>query len=91
MSTVSGDKAARDPEVSLALDKQQREIEQLEDRLNSLAEKIKPVLRDEPANEATKELEEQSNVPLVNELNSKTRRVRAAKYRIIYLLEYCEL
>lgn len=81
----------RDPEVNVALVKQQEELNCLQETTDRVLEKMKPVLRDEPIGDDEEEKEQQSNVPLVVELESKTKKIQLVRIRLQRLLNLCEL
>lgn len=82
----------KDPEVNIALEEQQKAIEHLLLTSDRVWDKVRPALRDEPTqgNEA-KTLKTQSSVPLVADLEDKTRKIQEATSRLTRLVGLCEL
>ncbi len=86
-----GKTAERDPEVNVALSKQQKAIDHLSATAERVWDKFKPVIRDEPSNIGEEEKEIQSTVPLVVDLKEKTRRIQLTNNCLERLLGVCEL
>lgn len=91
MSADMAKAVAKDPEVNVALDEQQKSIEYLSETIDRLWDKFKPVLRDEPNGVVLDEKEPQSTVPLVVNLKGKTRKIQNSNSRLRSILDLCEL
>jgi len=83
--------AVKDPEVNVALDKQQKAICSLEETMKDVWEKFRPVLREEPNGVGLEEKESSSDVPLVAELDRKTKTIRNINSQLRNILGLCEL
>ena len=81
----------KDPEVNVALNDQQKAIDYLWETSDQLWDKVRPALRDEPTEEADKKTETQSTVPLVADLEEKTRKIQNTTSRLRRLIGLCEL
>ena len=85
-------KDAREPEINTALDRQEREIANLYENIERAFNRFSKVLRGEPTSGVEdKNKPMDSTVPLVNDILSKTERIREANLKLNNLSDLCEL